>query len=253
MEILKRLKNIGLNNSEITVYLYLLEFGLSTPPQISKGTKIARTNCYNILRNLKDMGLVTSRMIRNRKAYLANNPNSLVRFIEQKKENVEIVLPDLRALYLEKKNKPSIYFYDGFDQIKEIFNQTLNSKEILAIASTNYLYSLDPVFFLKYQHKLKQKGIVFHDILTHESGKWGAKPAKVILKGFYDIKILPEKYHNNLVSIIIWNEFIAFITYKEPIFGTVIKNSMLADAFRLIFGVMWNGDKCTSYNKYNTD
>jgi len=58
MKLEEGLKNIGLKGSEIKVYLYLLENGVSTPPQIAKGTRIARTNTYHILRGLSEKGLI---------------------------------------------------------------------------------------------------------------------------------------------------------------------------------------------------
>src|SRR5688500_528889 len=107
------LKQLGLHKSEIRVYLYLLEAGVSTPPQIAKGTSIARTNCYHILKELEDKGLIQQQASGKRKAYLARDPESIVAALEKKREAASRVVPELRELYTAQKNKPKIRFFKG--------------------------------------------------------------------------------------------------------------------------------------------
>src|SRR3989344_307047 len=138
------LKFAGLNSSQIKVYLYLLEEGVSTPPQIAKGTGILRTNCYNILRELDDMDLIDRRRNKARFVYVALNPNSILRAIEKRRDAIEGVLPELYDLYKLQKNKPVIEYYDGLSQVEDIFTQTLESKDyILSVESTKNLYAVD--------------------------------------------------------------------------------------------------------------
>lgn len=44
MDFSEELKKLGLSKPEIAIYLYLLEQGLSSPPEIIRGTKILRAN-----------------------------------------------------------------------------------------------------------------------------------------------------------------------------------------------------------------
>ena len=136
MELQKALKELNLHRSEIKVYLYLLEQGLATPPRIAKSTNIARTHCYNILANLKDKDLIEEQAQGKRRAYIARDPEALFRSIERKREILQQILPDLRALHTLQKNKPKIKFYEGRKQIKEIYWQSLIAKKIDALGST---------------------------------------------------------------------------------------------------------------------
>lgn len=235
------LKQIGLNKSEITVYLYLLEEGLATPPQIAKGTGIARTNCYNILLVLKEKGLIEEERKGKRKAYIASDPEALLRTLEKKKEAVERLLPDLRGLYTLQKNKPKIHFYEGWEQVKEIYLQTLRAKEIFAIGSTKHLHSVDEKFLQKFFEEIKIREIILNDILNSDSGEKIAKQTKELLKGYYDVRVLPKNIENFKTDILIWDDNIALITLEEPIFGTVLTNKLLAETFRIIFNVMKEG------------
>ncbi len=235
MQIQQQLTELGLRESEINVYLYLLKQGVSTPPQIAKGTGIARPNCYKILQSLKEKGLIEEQKKDKRKAYLASDPIALVQTLERRKQAMDKMLPDLRALYTTQKNKPEIRFYDGFEQVKQIFEQTLSAKEVLGITSTKKLFSLAPKFFEKYQKEIQKKGIFFKDILSYESGKDIGPKVKERLKGLYEFKALPKKHEDISTDILIWNDNVALFVMEEPIFGTVLTNKHLADTFRIIF------------------
>lgn len=241
MAIPDHLKELNLTKSESKVYLYLLEQGLSTPPQIARGTGIARTNCYNILTSLKDGGLIEEQEKGKRRAYIASDPEALLRAIQKKKEAVERLLPDLRALYTVQKNKPKIRFFEGFEQVKEIYWQATNTDKLLALGSTKQLTEKDAAFFLSWEKKMKENQVVLQDLVTNPSQKVGNLETKQILKGLYDFRLLPEKYSDFPTDILVWNDNIALITLKEPIFGTVITNDLLAQTFRYIFEMVWEG------------
>jgi len=238
MDLQEQLSHYGLHKSEISIYLYLLGNGLSTPPQISRGTKIARTNCYNVLNSLKSKGLIETQKQGKHKAYIASDPEVLVQSMEIKKRSLEKLLPDLRAIHVTQKNKPKITFYDGFPQVQNIYWQTLNAKEIYAIGSTKHLDELHKDFFHKFVCQLKERGILLYDILTPESRTIVSKETKEILKGYYDADILPEKYKDISTDIFVWNDNIALISLEEPIFGTVITNAPLAKTFRIMCKVI---------------
>lgn len=239
MEIQKQLEELGLRESEIRVYLYLLKQGVSTPPQVAKGTGIARPNCYKVLQSLKEKGLIEEQKKDKRKAYLASDPIALVQTLERRKEAMDKMLPDLRALYTTQKNKPEIRFYDGFEQVKQIYLQTLSAKEILGVASTEKLFDLSPKFFDKYRKEVKKRGIDFRDIVTYKSGEKSGPKAKKELRGFYELKLLPKRYEDIPTDILIWDDNVALIVIDKPVFGTVLTNKHMAQTFRILFDLSW--------------
>lgn len=241
MTIEEQLKEIGLTKSESRVYLYLLEQGLATPPQIARATGIARTNCYNILSALKDSGLIEEQAKGKRKAYVASDPEALLRTIQKKKEAVERLVPDLRALYTTQKNKPKIRFYDGFEQVKEIYWQATNTDKLLALGSTKQLTEKDADFFLKWEKTMKKKGVILEDLITDPSEQVGVEETKRILGGLYDFRLLPKKYSDFPTDILVWSNNIALITLQEPVFGTVITSPLLAQTFRFMLEMVRDG------------
>jgi sugar-specific transcriptional regulator TrmB len=236
MDIRTELKNLGLHNSETRVYLYLLENGLSTPPQVAKGTGIARTNCYHVLRELEEKGLIQVQASGKRKAYLARDPESIVATLERKRDAATRVVPELRELYTAQKNKPKIRFFSGLEEVQEIYRQSLTAEKIFGIGSTQHLESLDKKFFDWYVKELNSRKIIFDDLL-HSSAQQGT--AQIMKTALHSIRLLPPHHKDVPTDILIWGDNIALITLEKPIFGTIITNPALAKTFKTIFAILW--------------
>lgn len=241
IDITKQLASAGLTDNEIKVYLYLLEQGISSPPQTAKGTGISRPNLYGLLRSLKEKGLVAEQKKGTRNTYLATDPSSLVHRLEARAEAMKQLLPDLRALYVAKVNKPSIKFFEGPEQVKEIFYEMLEAKQVYGVASTKKLYdALGWDFFDGYIKQMRKKGIFLKDILTQDSINTSAKTPIGILSAMYDTRLFPKSVDALPVDILIWDDKVALISTEAPVFGTLIKNAAIAKVMRLMFEHTWS-------------
>jgi hypothetical protein len=153
---------------------------------------------------------------------------------------VERVLPELHDLYKTQKNKPSIEYYDGLEQVEDIFMQTLDSKDVvLSVESTKLLYNIDRKFFDKYHMFLKKKQIFTHDLLSRDSGEVHAKEVKELLGPYYKYKVMPSEVKTLKSQILVWNDNVAHIAFEQPYFGTIIKRPAIAEAMRAIFDMAW--------------
>jgi len=241
-ELKEQLKKFGLHKSESAIYLYLLEQGIATPPQIAKATGIARTNTYNTLQNLKAKGLVKEQLKGKRKAYVVQDPKALVRNIESKKEAIEKVLPDLRALYKTQKNKPTILFFEGFEEVKQIFRmsyQQNQEKKIYGLASLSHLVKLkgSEKFFKFWRAQLKKRKIHIYDIVTSESSQLiqvSKKELKVLMESF----VLANKYQDLPTDILVWDDYVALIVTSEPVFGTLLHSPPMAATFKIMHHII---------------
>lgn len=236
------LKKFGLNGTEVLVYLDLLEHGLSSPPNVSRRTKILRTNCYNVLQELKSKNLVSEQSIGTRKAYVANNPESIISNIEKQRDLAKQLLPDLLGLYSQGVNKPTVRFYNGMEEVKNIYTSSLGANAIYGVEVASSLQMADPDFAQYYAASLKQHSVELHDLVfsnTHETqetafevsaGAYYKKQTKLTADA-----VLPT-------NIIIWDTSVAFITFGEQTFGTVLTNGKLATTLRTIHTTMWAAD-----------
>jgi hypothetical protein len=239
MNFRERLKEIGLNSSEVRVYIWLLENGIATPPRIAIGTRIARANCYHVLEELKAKELINEQARGKRKAYVARDPRALLLSVDRKKEIIEDLLPDLRGMFVRQKNKPKIQFFDGWEEVKQIYLQSLTAEKIIALGSIKKIEELDKSFFLKYHREIQKNKIIFYDIL---SNPWSTEFMQEINKnggGLYETKLLPSRYQNTATDILIWKDTIALISLGDPIFGTVLTSIPLYHTISSIFELLW--------------
>ena len=97
MEIEEVLQSIGLENKEIKIYLALLGEPESTATKISKHTSIDRTFIYELLNKLIEKGLASYVIKNNIKYFSAVDPGVLLKNLEEKREQLKNILPELKA------------------------------------------------------------------------------------------------------------------------------------------------------------
>jgi HTH-type transcriptional regulator, sugar sensing transcriptional regulator len=118
------LKDAGLTDGEVKVYLALLEIGSSTTGPIIEKSVISRSIIYQILEKLMQKGLV-SKIIREKTNYFqATEPGKVLEYIdkrgrelEENRKKVEKLLPEL-ILKQKMSPKSEVNMYFGFEGIK---------------------------------------------------------------------------------------------------------------------------------------
>jgi sugar-specific transcriptional regulator TrmB len=244
MEITNLLKDFGLTDSEIQIYLFLLAHGQASPPAIAKGTKIARPHCYSLLQSLKQKMLIVDKTKGKRKMYFANDPTVLVQELEQRRIAMEKALPELRSQYAKLTQQPMIRFFEGMAQAKHLYEMLLDSrnKEVLGLSSTKLVFErLGRKYFGNLEKSMFERGIRIKDILTKESYVEAGMLTKSNLRQLYTFKQLPEKAGDLPIDIMIWDDHVALISLEQPIFATLITNQAIADAMRIMHDQSWQG------------
>src|SRR3989338_1692729 len=211
MELIKQLKKLGLNHSESTVYLFLLQNGLSTPPIVSRQTKIARIICYNLLSSLEEKGIIDVKFEGKRKAYLARNPESIIGMLDVQRQAALNLIPDLEGMYTIHKNKPLIKYYVGLEQVKQIFLQSLDAPQITSISALKKLKIKLPDFFNYYNNQIMNRSIQLNEV-------------KFATNSTVDLP----------TSVLLWGEHCAFLSLDEPVFGTVLMSKGISTTLRLL-------------------
>src|SRR3989338_8104368 len=99
------LRNIGLTENEIKIYLDLLKSGASTAYDIGKRTGIYRVHVYDKLEQLMNKGLATHVYMGAKKFFQATPPSKIKQYLEDRKKELEIqeeeinsILPELERI-----------------------------------------------------------------------------------------------------------------------------------------------------------
>ncbi len=129
------LEEIGLTQGETKVYLALLELGSSTVGPIVNKSGVAYSNVYNILKRLKQKGLVTSVKKSKTKHFQAVEPYSLKEYLEEKedkiqaqKERLKTAIPELKQLHKEEERQEAEVF-ENYKGVRAAYEKLVEEAE----------------------------------------------------------------------------------------------------------------------------
>lgn len=243
MEIQIILKNFGLSEKEIAVYLALVELGPSSVRDISAKSKVNRGTSYDILKSLISLGVVSYYNKESKQYFIAEQPEKLLSAIDQKKEdldevrkNVERSLPLIRTLFEKQGGKPAVKLYEGAKGIKQILEDVLSSDE-----KEYYLYSSSTTEDRKsiyteipdFSKKRIAKQIYVKIISLGEGGQLvGLDERKQMPTGGKKIKSTHEIIYAGKVA------HISIDKNDNPV-GVVIQNEEIYNTQKLIFEFNW--------------
>ena len=151
------LKQFGLNDKEIKVYLALLNLGTSNVHKIAERADIIRTTTYDILKSLIEKGLASYVIKNNIKYFEAANPEKIIGILEEKKQIIQDIIPELNKIKELVIEKPTIEVYEEKEGLKTILEDMLKTKQdILGYFSTKFYNTLITYFphFRKRRAKL---------------------------------------------------------------------------------------------------
>ena len=129
MRIKTIIEQLGYSPQEALVYLAALELGGSTATDIAKKARIPRTSANLIITALNKKGLMTAYIQRKRKIWSAENPERLLVALKEREAALTLALPTLQSLRHDSAAKPKIRAYTGIDEIHQIMNDILDSKQ----------------------------------------------------------------------------------------------------------------------------
>lgn len=230
---LNDLEKLGLTEKESRVYLALLELGESNIQQLSAKSGVKRTTVYDTLDSLKEKGLVTE-ITKNKKTILvAEDPRKIESVLDEKRDTLKRVLPELLSIANVLDNKPRIRFFEGIKGIKEIYRDTLNypDQELLAWVSKEAIHSFDndQKFLDYYLEKRKDKKIWVRAIApkNEEIEKYkqldekSFRRTKLVSQEEFPFEVEINLYGKRRIGIMSFGEKIGLIVESEKIFKTL--------------------------------
>ena len=108
------LKELGLTNNEIKVYLILLEHGILNPTKLAEKTGMHRSYIYDTLERLLERGIINTTLVNNKKNYQSVDPKALREIFELKLRQIDNILPNLSNLFNTKSSISLVAILDFF-------------------------------------------------------------------------------------------------------------------------------------------
>jgi sugar-specific transcriptional regulator TrmB len=245
------MKNINKNLSETTglsekkakIYLGLLELGSGTVIEIAKKTGLKRTTVYNLLPEMFKSGLISTAIQKKKRIFLIDDVRNLTREIEDKKRQVEKMIPELEAIHNLSPLKPKVTYYEGPGGLRELYNDTLESCSpgdtiCSFIGVKNWHDLMPPDFVAEYVEKRVKKKIRTRVIAPRF--KASEELADDAQKKLREIKIINNPEFGFQAGTEIYANKVALISYKEDFMGVVIESKEISQMHKSAFEVMWN-------------
>lgn len=249
--ITEALKQIGLTQGEIKVYLALLEIGSSSIGEIIKKSKVSGSKTYEVLDRLMDKGLVSSITKNNVKHFEAASPERILDYLEEKKQDIDIekiqvqkIIPDL---ILKQKNakKSEVKVFTGWEGLKTaeeyIISNLRKGEEWLSMGLTSQPKEWE-IYFDKKQVERAKKGIILKHLLNR---KYKSLYENRKHLAHTEFRFLPEQMEMPTSTEVFNNKVLIFILIKENPMAIIIENEDVAESFRKYFYTMWKAAKLT--------
>ena len=237
------LKKIGLSDKEIKIYLSCLKLGPSPVRIIAQEAGINRGTTYDILKSLRDLGLVSYYHKDKNQYFIAEDPKKLKdaldqkqRQIEKTKEEIDKIIPELKSIYNNANAKPVVKYYEGYSGIKVILQDVLRTckdnsgKEYCVYSSSaikDYLYNVYPEFS---DERIKQ-GIKVKVISIGPGGE---------MRGLDERKWLTKKESTPTYTLVYAGKaaMISVDKNKKPI-GVIIEDENIYQTQKMMFEFIW--------------
>ena len=231
------LEQIGLTKNQSAVYLALLKLGSTTAQNIIKESGMHRSRVYDSLERLEDLGLVSYVVKDFKKYFQAANPEKLLDYLDEKKEIVNQILPELKKLEGMKKEVISASVYKGKEGIKTIHSEMLKEgKEVLVLGAKGMIFKELPYFIPNFEKERIKKKIKFKLIYDKKEVKEFEK--NKVKRKLFEGKPFPEGFDSKSVVNIFGNK-VAIVLWKKYPSAFMIENKDVADSFRKWFEFMY--------------
>jgi len=232
------LEQIGLTKNQSAVYLALLKIGSTTAQNIIKESGLHRSRVYDSLERLEDLGLVSYVVKDFKKYFQAANPEKLLDYVDEKKEIVSQLIPELKKLEGMKKEVINASIYKGKEGIKTIHSEMLKGgKDVYVLGAKGMIFKELPYFIPNFEKERIKKKIKFKLIYDKKEVKEFEKDT--IKRRLFEGKSFPLGFESKSVVNIFGNK-VAIVLWKDYPSGFMIDNKDVADSFRKWFAFIYS-------------
>lgn len=231
------LKTYGLNEKQAKIYLACLELGSAPVNKISGLSELPRSTCYEVLEELKHIGVISTFQKKKIKWFNAEDPRLLVRQAKDKLSVLEEHIPQLLASYGKSKNRPKVRFYEGKEGMKTILEEILNeATELFTFSSADDLFETLQNEWPKFLKQRIAKKIPVK-VIARATPK-GFERQSAGPKELREVRLISKDYDFHGITLL-WKNKIAIFSLKNELTALVIENKEMFDIQKAMFAAIW--------------
>ncbi len=238
-------EEIGLSPNEAKIYETLLSAGEVGVSEISLKAKVHRRNVYDALNRLIEKGLVFRIFQKGEHQFRAVTPDKLAEVLDEKRQKLSKILPDLRNIYQSKPQEEAAFIYKGREGYKNFL------RDMTRVAEDTYFLGAKALWFTPwvekqyledYQAAMKRKNKKYFTLYDYRVKE---KFPQVFKNVGGEYKILPKEYTAPGVTDVFGDYVVTFTSVDVGNFGEdgtifVMINKELAETYRTWFKMIWD-------------
>ena len=232
---LEILKGLGLSDKEAKVYLALLRFGTITATKVSQETGIDRTTSYRFLSSLIDKGMASCAIRNNVKYFTAAHPSKLAEDLKHRLEQVNSIMPELKALADLPKDETKVGLYKGKEGLMTIMKDILREgKPYTFIGEVEKFFTELPIYIQQWLRQV-EKSKVRGRLICNEKASF-----KVARTETY--RLISDTFISRISTWTYGNKSALFI-WSIPLYAVVIENEDVTKSNAEFFNFLWKLSK----------
>lgn len=249
MDLQQPLRDLGLTDGEIRVYLALIRLGETTSGPLVDESNVSASKVYAILDRLARKGLVSHIVKRKTKYFKAADPDRLLVYVKEKEAQLQEeekvireIIPQLKLNQQTAMTAETAQVYDGLKGIQTARERTLQIMKkgdemwIIGIARTPY-EGIMATYFKEYHKQRFSKGILCRYLYNEYARKpYGEISAKYPLS---EVRYMPEGVITHS-WMEIYADTVTIGINKGRSFSVVIQNQEVANSFKIYARLLWN-------------
>ena len=235
-----QLKNAGLDDKEALAYLALLELGESSMGQLVKASKLKRTTLYDTIESLKERRLVSTSKKNKKVVYIAENPRKIIELLDEKKESMQKILPELLSIANSIHKKPRIRYFEGIEGIKEVYRDTLRfpNQKVQAWVAEEMIHKFDQKFLDEYYTPKRLEKKIWAEVIAPDLPDIrvykGLDVTSLRTTRLIDANEFPLEVEINLYG----HNNIGIMSFHDEL-GLIIESESVSRTLKSIFALQW--------------
>jgi sugar-specific transcriptional regulator TrmB len=226
------LLKLGLEEQEAKTYVALLDLGEATATKLAERTGLGRVHMYQLTNRLIGKGLASSILKGGVKYFLAAEPEKLLQDLQEKEEELQKILPELKARQQFSKPETKAEVYRGREGINTILKLIIKDQKpyyILGGAQEACgIFKLENTIFVRRAETLNLPGKIL-----------ARKKDEFFVGRNEEYRFVPDSLLSSTTQMI-WGNKTALFVWSEPYYVLVIESEEVAKNNLATFDYLWD-------------
>ena len=242
----KYLKELGLTESEITVYLKMVA-GATSARDLIKTTKMKRPTVYYALNSLEKRGLVSKSGKEGDATFIIAPYERLVSLAKSREdeayrltEKISELVPIFNASSVTNSEKPEVSFFEGIRAVKNVIMDIMYTQDKhidLIVPAETFFWSFGEEFMGNYISERRSRNIKTRDLWEVETD---SKKFQKYYSTLSHVRILPDTMkHKFKTTIFLFDDKTLYVSSSVNSYAVLIKSKEHRDTISAMFDGLW--------------